>query len=189
MSSNEFYSTYIADDNISELSERLVEEIINFKPVHVLEFGCGSGKNLRLLQDKGICATGIDISFMNIIRAHARNEIKNIVYGNETHLRHLCNFDVVFTCSVLDHIEQAAPVIQELKRIANKAVILAETVDVVGPYYYYHNYSQHGFKAIDFTWKSRAADGDGASYKIWIWTPQAIDHGPNDDLGCAGSQA
>lgn len=190
MSPKEFYSTYVADDSTSELTDRLVYEIHLFNPVHVLEFGCGSGKNIKLLQDGGVCVTGLDISFINVIRAQAKNEIKNVIYGDETHLRHLCNFDVVFTCSVIDHIESPLDIIDEFKRIANKAVILAETRDIVGPHYFSHKYESLGFTKVDYCWKSR--EGDGASYFIWVWQ-KGIDSdfkeyydkrdSINDDLG------
>lgn len=188
MSPKEFYSTYVADDNTSELTDQLLNEVNKYNPVHALEFGCGSGKNLKPLQDYGVCVTGLDISFINVIRARARNEIRNIICGDETHLRHLCNFDVVFTCSVIDHIESPEKIIQEFKRIANKAVILAETKDIVGPHYFSHKYESWGFTKVDYCWKSR--EGDGASYFIWVWTKSFVDYGPNDDLGtCAGYRA
>lgn len=162
----EFYRTYLADDGPSVLSSELVNQIEELNPAHVLEFGMGTGKNLRML-DYGIAVAGIDISFLNITHAIARNEIPCAILGDETHLRHLCNFDVVFTCSVLDHIEHIDGIIDEFKRIANKGIFLAETNDVPGPYYYPHDYESYGFEKIDFKWNSQS--GDGADYFIWKW--------------------
>ena len=165
----EFYKTYLADDSPSVLSWRLINEIEQCEPVHVLEFGMGTGKNLRLFDHK-IVTAGIDVSFLNVTHAIARNEIPFSILGDETHLRHLCNFDVVFTCSVLDHIEHIDGIIEEFKRIANKGIFLAETNDAPGSYYYPHDYESLGFEKIDFQWNSQS--GDGANYFIWKWIKQ-----------------
>lgn len=103
---------------------------------------------------------------MNIIRAKAKYELPCLVCSDETYLRNLVNIDVVFTCSVLDHIELVEEIIGEFKRICNKAVLLAETNDIPEKFYYPHNYESYGFKKLHFEWKS---DGDGATYSIWKW--------------------
>jgi hypothetical protein len=107
----------------------------------------------------------MDVSWLNITHAFTKG-LRFLVLGDETHLRHLCNFDVVFTVSVLDHIEDVGGVINEFKRIANKSIYLAETNDVPGQYYYPHDYESYGFKKLDFGWKSEA---DGAVYNIYKW--------------------
>lgn len=166
----EYYRNYLADDNVSMLNLKLIELVADCRPNHVLEFGCGTGKNLRLLSDFRpeipIECTGMDISLMGLIHARARNDVPFILCGDETHLRHLCNFDVLFTCSVLDHIEDIDGIIQEFKRIANKNIIIAETNDVPGPYYYPHNYESYGFVKLDYAFPSC---GDGATYYIWMF--------------------
>lgn len=167
-SPKEFYRNYQADDNWSELSGALIAEIKKYSPVHVLEFGSGSGKHIAELGVNDIVGCGLDISITNLMNSHFKNENKFLILGDETHLRHLCNFDVVITCSVLDHIEHENihDIVMELKRIANKAVIIAETTDVVGEYYYSHAYKAMGFEPTGFYWKSPA---DGAQYYIWKW--------------------
>lgn len=160
----EFYRSYTADDNLGDLNIKLSELILDMAPAHALEFGCGSGKNLKLL--KGIATAGIDVSFVNVIRAASKNELPFVMLGDETNLRHLCNFDVVFTVSVLDHIEHIGPIVDEFKRIANRAVFLAETNDQPGLHYFPHSYEKMGFTKLDYCWKS---DGDGGKYYIWKW--------------------
>lgn len=164
MVSKEFYRTYWADDTISDLSNKLIREIVSLKPQHALEFGSGTGKHLSELIDLNVNAVGIDVSAINCVTSISRKLNIGTIHGDENNLRHLCNFDVVFTCSVLDHIEDIEGIIEEFKRIANKAIFLAETVDVVGPYYYSHCYEQFGFDKINFKWRSK---DDGAVYYIW----------------------
>lgn len=189
MHPKEFYKTYWADEELSELSAKLINEITSIKPVHALEFGSGTGKHLDILESFNITCAGIDISAINSVTAITKKKHYCTIYGDETYLRNLCNFDVVFTCSVLDHIEDISRIVGEFKRIANKCVLVAETNDVPGPHYFPHNYEEYGFKKLDFIWKSRGDQGDGASYFIWVWIKEnKVDH-VNDDLGCAEFRA
>lgn len=169
MTPKEFYKTYIADDNWSPLSETLIIGILSQSPVHVLELGCGTGKHLNRLNQEGICTIGIDISPMNVYKAVHKYNLPCVLIGDEGYLRHFCNVDIVFTCSVLDHVENAGSIIEEFKRIANKAIYLAETIDVPlqgGQYYYKHDYEALGFEKLDYEWKS---PDNGCIYNIYKW--------------------
>lgn len=165
-SPKEYYQTYRADDNLSDLSYELLTKVSAMQPVHVLEFGCGTGKHLDQMNLPGICTIGIDISPMNVYKAIHKYDLPCIICGDETYLRHLVNVDVVFTCSVLDHIQDVTLIVEEFKRICNKAVFLAETNDTPGEYYYPHDYEAMGFEKLPFEWDST---GDGAKYFIWKW--------------------
>lgn len=165
MNPKEYYRNYLADDKLGAVSRKVIQEIYKEEPNHIFEFGCGTGKNLNSFNTT-VC--GLDISWQNITHAYAKN-IPFLILGDESHLRHLCNFDIVFTCSVLDHIQDISGIVQELKRIANKVVYLAETNDAPGPYYFPHDYENLGFTKIDFEWTSMPPTGDGATYHIWIW--------------------
>lgn len=154
----------------------LTDTILSFKPNKVFEFGCGMGKNLQLLLDKSdqiTDASGIDISEKNISKflfneASSRNGF--IKTADETFLNQLNDdrFDVCFTCSVLDHIPDVIDIINNLKRLATKGVILAETNDIPGPYYYSHDYEALGFRKLNYLFKS-IYRGDGALYHIWVY--------------------
>jgi len=168
MTPKQFYKTYQADDNVSELAETLLTLINQEDAVHAFEFGMGSGKHLRRLRAKGIATFGIDISILNCIRA--QSEMDGIALGDESYLRHLVNFDCVFTVSVLDHIEDVDGIIGELKRICNKSVFLLETNDTPAEFYYPHDYESYGFVRLQDTWTS--VEGDGATYSIWKYKKQ-----------------
>jgi len=170
----EFYKTYVADDNLSPLSEEVIFRIEELEPKSVLEFGCGTGKNLKLINDD-IFKAGIDVSWPNMTIASQKG-LSNIILGDEEMLKHIQNFDIVFTVSVLDHIEDVAAIIEEFKRIANKAVFLAETTEVPSKFYYWHDFESMGFKKEDdfmvnvpWRWKSEGETGDGCEYFIWSW--------------------
>lgn len=162
----EYYRTYQADDKLSDLSRELLSEVMKYDPVHVLDFGCGTGKHLCPLNGAGIATIGIDISPMNCYKAIHKYDLPCIICSDETYLRNLCNIDVVFTCSVLDHIEAPYDIIEEFKRIANKAVILAETDSTgVGDHYFSHLYNAYGFRPLTFQYVGE----DGAVYGLWVW--------------------
>lgn len=165
----DYYRNYKADDGLMMLNHDLISHICNESPVHAFEFGCGSGKHLKVLESKGVSCFGIDISPVNVLTGIAKHELPFVSIGDESHLRHLCNFDVVFTCSVLDHVHEKdfKSIVNELKRIANRAVFVAETNDVPGPYYYPHNYERYGFEKMLGEYPSQY--GDGAMYYIWKW--------------------
>ncbi len=165
MTPKEYYRSYAADDKLSDLSRELLQQVMKYDPVHVLDFGCGTGKHLSPLNGAGIATIGIDISPMNCYKAIHKYDLPCVICSDETYLRNLCNVDVVFTCSVLDHIQYPEPIIDELKRIANKAVILAETDNGVGEHYFSHLYNGYGFKPLKFQYVGE----DNAVYGIWVW--------------------
>jgi len=163
-----YYQSYLADDNMAPLNEKLVERVLAYYPGDVLEFGCGTGKNLKAIKQKRLSTFcyGLDVSLINVIHANIKNELPFVSVGNESLLRYVHNFDVIFTCSVLDHIKDVDGIIKSFQQIAKRAVVLAETNDVPGEFYFPHNYESYGFHKIDFEWKS---NGDGATYHIWVW--------------------
>jgi SAM-dependent methyltransferase len=161
-----FYQDYLADNSISPLSEELLLLIKQERPNSVLEFGCGTAKHLKALPNVPK-KLGIDLSLHNLIHANVKNDQNYLALGDEDLLTRLFNFDIVFTCSVLDHIEKIDDIIAEMKRIVNKAIFIAETLDTPGPYYYPHEYEKHGFQKTGFKWVSEK--GDGAVYHIWTW--------------------
>ncbi len=165
MTPKEYYKSYQADDKLSNLSRELLNEIMYYEPVHVLDFGCGTGKHLSPLNAAEICTIGIDISPMNVYKAIHKYDLPCVICSDETYLRNLCNVDVVFTCSLLDHIEDITAIIEEFKRIANKAVILAETNSIHVNHYFQHDYEELGFEKTAFGW----IGDDQATYHIWKW--------------------
>lgn len=179
----DYYRSYKADDGTSLLNHMTVDEILKFNPNHVFEYGCGSGKNLRLIQQRNgkITVSGLDISLINVLQATVKNNLPHVSLGDENYLRHYCNFDVCVTVSVLDHIEYIDGIVQELQRIANKAVVIAECLDEDPEnYYYFHDYSKYGFDLVEGS--DYLSEGDGRMYFIYVWTKgKVMDMGVNDD--------
>ena len=164
----EFYINYQADNKLDDIDYKLIEEIIKFNPESVFEFGCGSGKNLMLVKKllPNVITYGIDISILNVIQAYLLG-VDCVIRGDERYMQ-LGKFDVSFTCSVLDHIpnENINQVIGNLKAISKKAVVIAETNELDGNFYYKHNFEKFGFKKVSEAFKSQ---DDGLNYYIWIY--------------------
>lgn len=121
----------------------LGERAMSHSPRSILEFGCSSGRNLAVIQDltpsasgngRPVELTGIDINEQALRSAEEANSAGQVRYilGDERALDQFSNrrFDVVFTCSVLDHIPapQWREVYRELVRVAHTAIILLEPV-------------------------------------------------------------
>lgn len=167
-----YYSQYEADEKLSDLSWKLLWHVEWFNPVHAMDFGAGNGKHCKVLHDKGIVTLALDISKVNVAKAIFGLDLPFVALGSDAHLRHLANFDVVFTCSVLDHIEDVERIIQEFQRIANKAVVLAEPLkhdpDMM---YWAHDYESMGFT----TYETGYIGDDGNEYFIFVWQKEQLD--------------
>ncbi|AIF82789.1 Methyltransferase domain [Candidatus Nitrososphaera evergladensis SR1] len=163
-----FYKKYVADGNVYPLNHELVNTIMSFEPSSVFEFGCGVGKNLVLLRDKGVKSIfGIDISEAAIKKAKEKGI--NALRADERHLSKVQPCDVAFTCSVLDHVENIDKIMEQLKRIAQKAVVLMETNDTPAKFYYPHDYESYGFVKTGYAYQSRLPEGDGALYNLYVF--------------------
>lgn len=167
MTAKEFYRNYQADNIIDDLDRELVGQVISFNPESVFEFGSGSGKNLKLIKEYSpeIETWALDISIINVFQSHI-NGADCSIRGDERHIPER-KFDVVFTCSVLDHIGDIHNIIGAFQEIATKAIILAETNSELGEFYYQHDYESYGFKKLDYFFIS---ENDGGVYHIWVKT-------------------
>lgn len=159
-----YYRSYLANDLVLPLNERLIQDVLSYSPKSILEFGCGVGKNLALLKDRVPHHLGIDISAEAI--KIATNKGLNAMCSDERTLKALGHYDVVFTCSVLDHIQHIESIISELKRIANVSIVIAETNTKIGRFYYPHDYESLGFDKTDYVYVSNQAK-EQATYYIW----------------------
>jgi trans-aconitate methyltransferase len=163
----EFYKNYQADNVIDEIDVALIHNIIKFKPKTVFEFGCGSGKNLALIKNElsDAITYGMDISIINVMQSHLAG-VDCVIRGDERYMPNQ-KFDVCFTCSVLDHIpyENIEQVIGNLISMSDKAVVIAETNEHEGDFYFKHDFEKYGFVKKKNTFIS---SNDGFNYFIWV---------------------
>lgn len=98
--------------------EALVAEIKRYKPVNVLDVGCGLGVVVRKLWNEGIIAYGIDFA-PDLQEIWGEDDInlqiadaKKIPFADKT-------FDVVFSSDFFEHIpeDEIDQVLSEMKRV------------------------------------------------------------------------
>jgi len=117
---------------------RAVHNVVQSLPdAHsILEFGCGTGRNLRALRDAGHRVVGLDINEQAIKEGAGRFDL-NLLLGGEERLDEVVEkygpFDLVFTVSVLDHTPDVRRVLAKLLSVARKYFLAIE------PYYEGHN--------------------------------------------------
>ncbi|MEM2914596.1 MAG: class I SAM-dependent methyltransferase [Candidatus Bathyarchaeia archaeon] len=115
----------------------LVDRILNFSPLSVLEVGCNCGPNLYLLAKKLTHAEikGVDINPMAVQKGNEwlrQESITNVelLVGKADDLRRFRDksFDVVFTDAVLIYVgpDKIRKVIREMLRVTRKALIFLE---------------------------------------------------------------
>lgn len=164
--SKSYYKSYVSNEVISPCNEQQVSDILAYNPRSVFEFGCGVGRILGMLKDKVSEHYGIDISEPGV--EIARKKGLHVDVGDEAMLQRIQNYDVVLTSSVLDHIADIENIVSELKRIANKAIVIAETNTAVDKFYYPHDYASFGFARSGYKYVSQRAKIP-ALYEIWHW--------------------
>ncbi len=119
----------------------------------VFEFGCNAGRHLKQLRKLKMDVYGIDLNKKAIYGGQALWEL-NIELGDESFLKKIPNssYDACITISVLNHIENIHQVVEELKRIAKKYIIICETNtkdnNATKSPWYIHDYKIMGFKRI-----------------------------------------
>ena len=153
------------------MNNAIAEFIAAQNPRNVFEFGCHDGRNLALLQalNHNITCSGIDINPRAIANGIRKWKSLFLFCGDESRLKENPNlaYDVVFTSSVLCHIEQPKEIISDLVRMAKRGVLLCETQEIKGKYYWAHDYRSMGFKLFKSMKSVPEPQGNGALYDFW----------------------
>ena len=161
MKSKEFYKRrYHPQRNLSAANIKLYNLILDLDVVSIFEFGCGVGRHLERLSDWGHDVAGMDIS-KDCIREAKKNGLK-VSVGDETKLHKIKPRDLVFTNSVLCHMEDITEALEELKRISTKYLIMCECVTKDNVHWYIHDYPGKLITTID------SHLNNGATYNVYL---------------------
>ncbi|MBD3288548.1 methyltransferase domain-containing protein [candidate division KSB1 bacterium] len=120
---NSWSETYDSDDNPTRDLDAIATEnaLKDLSFDSILEIGCGTGKNTRLLSKIGNSVHAIDSSPGMIAQAKSRVTAKNVTFAiaNLAQTWHLKNqsFDLIASSLVLEHIEKLGFIFQEAARI------------------------------------------------------------------------
>jgi len=115
--------TYDADRNLTrDLDADVLRQAgLALAGRHVLEVGCGTGKNTVWLAEQAATVTALDFSSRMIDRARKRVQGAHVTFINHD-VRHTWpvadhSIDVVVANLVLEHVEQLRPVFDEAARV------------------------------------------------------------------------
>jgi malonyl-CoA O-methyltransferase len=87
---------------------------------HVLELGCGTGRNLMVLSGAGAASvTGCDLSAGMLAAARAKAPMLSLVSADVADALPFCDgaADLVLFCLVLEHVAALAPPLREARRM------------------------------------------------------------------------
>ena len=116
---------YHQNENSSHLHKYVPWIFENLKFQNVLDIGCSSGASLELFSQKGVEATGLDVSILAV--EEARKSGRNVVHGCATRLPFPDNsFDLVCSADVMEHLSpnDGSLACKEACRVARRNVFM-----------------------------------------------------------------
>lgn len=159
------YKKYRPGVHKTNIKDAFFQEMKGHKSI--FEFGCNNGWNLAQLKNMypSIITLGIDVNRKEVMKGRRKGR-DYVMVGDETQLHRIgdSSFDVVFTSSVICHIPQPEEIIAHFKRIARKKVVLIETLEKHGEYYFPHEYEGFEIKR-----SMKSIPGNGCLYHQYEW--------------------
>jgi len=145
-----------------------------------LDFGCGTGRSTRFLQELGFSATGVDISedMLRIARATDPTGDYRLVPGDSLDEFAAGSFDLVLSAFTFDNIPQAAKakIFRDLSKLLAPSGIVVNLVS--SPQIYTHEWAS--FSTKDYPENAAAQSGD----LVHIIVTDHQDRRPVEDIVC-----
>lgn len=104
------------------------DEVAALRPRSILDAGCGEGLSLGAVLERTRVghAAGVDMLAGSVRFAQRRQPAASFLRGDVTRLPFADHsFDVVMCCEVLEHLDNPAAAIAELRRVARRALVLS----------------------------------------------------------------
>jgi SAM-dependent methyltransferase len=118
------------EDHEHNLALQYIEMISNaFGMQTFLDVGAGTGRGMLFLRKRGKEVRGIEPVAAMIEHAEQNGVPKgHLLQGDGNHLPFADNaFDVVFECGVLHHVAEPRRVVEEMMRVARRAIFLSDS--------------------------------------------------------------
>jgi SAM-dependent methyltransferase len=123
------------DDVQAEALSWLLDELKMNKMARVLDFGCGNGMHREAIGKAGGKWFGVDLRSSPEVDRATEGAGNRVVYdGRRLPFRNGC-VDVVFTCQVLEHVEDLKAVFNELARISKSGGKVVGSTSHLEPYH------------------------------------------------------
>jgi len=181
---------YLAGDRANFRSRLIVETISRYvdPKSSILEIGCNVGRNLKFLKAAGFTSlTGIEINpnAVKLLHQHhpdlartaviVTSSVEDFFYRNQK-----TNFDLIFTCEVLEHIPRESEwVFGEMAHCAGRFIITFEMEDpginfhrIVGRDYS-NIFQSYGFQRIHSETFGQNSQGHGYTLRVFEKVPLA----------------
>lgn len=110
-----------------------------------LDVGCGTGAVLKMLEQAGWQARGVDMSPDAIKYCEAKNLSVNIGFADKINFPD-DTFDLVIASDVLEHLENDAAAVKEIRRVLKPGGIFIVTVPAHQFLFSYHDAALHHFR-------------------------------------------
>lgn len=127
----EAYPQPLCDNHKASMHKIIDQWIVPEKPLNVLDIGCGQGEALEYFKELGIDAlgitVGIDYAVCNSKKLNVVMMDMHDLWGIEDN-----KFDVVFIRHALEHSPIPMYVLNEMKRITKKWIIVVVPPDSIG---------------------------------------------------------
>ncbi len=139
----EHYSDqYHPQIKMSPINKKTYEFIKSLDVKTAFEFGCNIGRHLLKFRKMGIKPFGIDINSTSIFYARFLHKLENVEVADELSLKDIPDnsFDLVFTNSVLCHIQDIDGILKDLIRISKKHLMMVEAIKRQGVHWWRHDY-------------------------------------------------
>jgi ubiquinone/menaquinone biosynthesis C-methylase UbiE len=104
-----------------ELMVRLLEKV---QGQRILDVGCGTGNHLRLFQNLGADAFGLDCSFAMLLKAKEKNILRLILAKGEQIPIRDSAFDIATTITTIEFCGEPEKVLREMGRVTQKKIFI-----------------------------------------------------------------
>lgn len=154
------------------INYEVAKSVLKMTQYSCFEFGCHDGRNLDLIKffHPSMEVAGMDINAAALNAGRIGFGLTDLRLGDEKTLNEIGNYlyDVVFTSSVLCHIDEGVgDILRQMIRISRNGTLLVETQEPVGAYYYQHDYAKHGFTKFKEMKSVDPPRGNGSVYEFW----------------------
>ena len=118
--------SFFSDDDkyFAQYKVKLVHKYLTNQPKRILEYGCGTGRNLSFFQEKfpSVEIFGADISAQSIAIAKEQNPFAKCFCLGDEFIRDAGSFDLIFVAGVFHHINpsERVGVLNQIKSLLSQ---------------------------------------------------------------------
>ncbi len=125
----------VADSIQADALDWLLKELKMNRGTKVLDFGCGDGRHQKTIQRAGCEWFGVDLVSYPEVNKTKKAYSDRAVYDGHKLPFNRQSFDVVFSCQVLEHVQDLQTVFRELGRVCKTGGRFIGSTSHLEPYH------------------------------------------------------